>query len=325
MGTMGVLAAVLAVVVVLGILGLLARRHSATEAHSVEGYRHTLSTLQEIRSRAAPTSVRVGDRGGLTGDRGAGGGTGDGATGGEAAGHQGVNGAAAGPRRGMVFDDATGTGGWHGDVRVTRRGQRRAMSAMNHGPRRVVGPILVTLILLALIGAVVEVGLHSRSHPKRPTADRTTRSTKATTKHAGHSPAQSTTHRRTTATTAGSTTPHKPRAHHTPTTTTPTAPPSFTAVSSSAYAATYTLPDASYTLSLATTTGPCWINVTGPGSAQLFTETMPAGTSHTVAANGPVQVVLGAPTVISVEVDGTPVVLPSGYQTPFTMTLQPGS
>src|SRR5271165_7117566 len=53
------LAVVVAAVVVLAVVAIWGlRRRGGDDVHSVEGYRHTLDTLQGIRSKT-PTSVRV--------------------------------------------------------------------------------------------------------------------------------------------------------------------------------------------------------------------------------------------------------------------------
>ena len=38
-----------------------------------------------------------------------------------------------------------------------------------------------------------------------------------------------------------------------------------------------------------------------------------------MAATGPLTLVVGAPTALAASVDGTPVTLPPGFHTPFTM------
>ena len=64
----------------------------------------------------------------------------------------------------------------------------------------------------------------------------------------------------------------------------------------------------------------CWVDVTDSASgATLFGRPL-ARVSDTVARrSGPVTVVIGAPTVLGVMVNGSAVALPAGFQTPFTM------
>ncbi len=79
----------------------------------------------------------------------------------------------------------------------------------------------------------------------------------------------------------------------------------------------------SYSLSLAATTGECWIEATNTATGSvLFTATLFSGQSHTIAATGPVTVIAGAPAAFSATVDGTAVSLPAGYQAPFTLKFQ---
>jgi hypothetical protein len=111
---------------------------------------------------------------------------------------------------------------------------------------------------------------------------------------------------------------------HQPPTTSTTVPPVVSAPSAAtANGATYTVGSATYTLALSATSGPCWVQVTDtPTGAVLFSTTLYAGQSHTLTVTGPVTVVAGAPSAFSATVDGTPVTLPSSYQTPFTLTFQ---
>jgi hypothetical protein len=79
----------------------------------------------------------------------------------------------------------------------------------------------------------------------------------------------------------------------------------------------------SYSLSLAATTGECWVEATNTATGSvLFTATLFSGQSHTVVATGPVTVIAGAPAAFSATVNGTAVTLPSGYQAPFTLSFQ---
>ena len=55
----------------------------------------------------------------------------------------------------------------------------------------------------------------------------------------------------------------------------------------------------------------------------LYTGTLFSGQSQTVAADGPVDVVAGAPGAFVATVNGTPVTLPPGSLAPFTLTFQP--
>ncbi len=75
-----------------------------------------------------------------------------------------------------------------------------------------------------------------------------------------------------------------------------------------------------YTLILSATSGACWVDVTSSAThAPLFTQTLQPGQHESLAVSGPATVVIGAPTVLSVSVNGSAVALPSGFMTPFTM------
>jgi hypothetical protein len=78
-----------------------------------------------------------------------------------------------------------------------------------------------------------------------------------------------------------------------------------------------------YSLTLAATTGECWVDVTNPATgAVLFTTTLQSGQSHAISATGPVTVIAGAPGAFAATVNGAPVTLPPGNQAPFTLTFQ---
>ena len=76
-----------------------------------------------------------------------------------------------------------------------------------------------------------------------------------------------------------------------------------------------------YTVTFTTTSGACWVDATSSATgATLFSGTLAAGTQHSFSATGPVTVIVGAPTVLKATVDGEAVVLPAGFQTPFTIS-----
>ena len=120
---------------------------------------------------------------------------------------------------------------------------------------------------------------------------------------------------------------HPTTVHHhratTATTTTTAPPPVSAATAATAHTATYTVATADYSLTLAATSGECWVEVTDPATgAVLFTTTLLSGQSHAIAATGPVTVIAGAPAVFTATVNGSPVTLPSGNQAPFTLNFQ---
>ncbi len=324
---MVMLGAVLVVAVVAGGIGLAIRRRATTEANSVEGYRSTLSTLRDIGSRSEQSGLRVDERrvGVEPGGSGAGV-TGDDQEDGTER-PIGYGRQISDPRSGLVFDDPGASRAFErnrrgplgtapGGVQLSPRGQHRALSAMNHGPRRVAGPILVVLTVLALGAVVAELGLHSR-HPKpAAVSDRS---------HTSHTSGTSHTSTGGNATRSHSSGAGRRSRRKTTPTTTSTIPTAFTAGNVTANGATYAVPAGTYTLSLATTNGPCWIMVTNSAGTTVFTETMPPNSQHRLSASGALQVDLGAPSVIDAEVDSRALVLPNGYRSPFTMTVQPAA
>ena len=50
----------------------------------------------------------------------------------------------------------------------------------------------------------------------------------------------------------------------------------------------------------------------------LLSGTLAAGETKSVTASGKTSIILGAPSAVHVTIDHQPVVLPAGYQTPFT-------
>ncbi|MGH9093049.1 MAG: RodZ domain-containing protein [Acidimicrobiales bacterium] len=328
---MTIVVAAVAVLVVVALVSWAVRRRTVDEVHSVDGYRHTLDTLQDIRTRSGGSTVRVLGGGATPGTAAPGpetAGTGSGGTGragttgdlerqgrpgGPPGGTPHVAGEAGGGRRsgrgGLVFDDQPPAPHGGASQRGDHRGEDRAISAMNHRPRRLGAPILVGLVVLALLAVVVYIGARSPHHGTPPaghgTGKGTTTTTAAGAGGGGHG--------------HGTTTTSAPR------TTTTTAPQTYTAVTSSATAASYTPPSGSYTVTLAATTGNCWVTVSSSSGSSLLSQTLTAGQSVPVTASGQTTIVVGAPSVVRVSIDHRPVVLPTGYQTPFTITLTPAS
>jgi hypothetical protein len=89
----------------------------------------------------------------------------------------------------------------------------------------------------------------------------------------------------------------------------------------SAQSATYDVADTTFTVTLTATSGACWVDATSSATGTtLFSGTLAAGVQHSFSATGPVTLIVGAPTVLHATVDGDAVVLPPGFQTPFTMS-----
>ena len=163
-----------------------------------------------------------------------------------------------------------------------------AIGFMNHRPRRLLAPGLAVLAVLVLVVVLLVFGSH-RATPRHHAA----------------------------ATTSRTTTPH--------TSTTTTAPlPAVSAPQvTSASDATYAVASSNFTLVVSATSSECWISVTGPTGASVFSGVLAAGQQQTIPATGLVSVEIGAPSSFTATVNGSPVTLPSGYQTPLTLHFTP--
>jgi hypothetical protein len=110
----------------------------------------------------------------------------------------------------------------------------------------------------------------------------------------------------------------------TATTTTTTVPLAFAATSSTATTASYTMTADDYTVTVAATTGNCWVQVRSMATgATPLAMTLTPGEHQTVKLNGITTLLLGAPSAATVTIASEPVLLPSGYGVPFTMTFNP--
>lgn len=203
-----------------------------------------------------------------------------------------------GTTEGSVFEDA----GLRAPLTAARTGRHdRAMSAMNRRPRRMGAPVAVGVVVLILLAGVVAVGARSRHHTPTHSADAPT-STTVVTSHHSRSPANRTT-----------------------STTTTTAPTRFLPADATSVSATYRPPANVYSVTLATGTSQCWVTVSSATGASLLSTTLSPGEKKTLSVTGGAKVVIGAPSALRVTLDHEPVVLPTGYGTPFTMTLQPAT
>jgi hypothetical protein len=197
-----------------------------------------------------------------------------------------------------VFEDA----GLRAPLTTPRTGRHdRAMSAMNRRPRRMGAPVAVGVVVLAVLAGVVVVGARSRHHTPTHSAD-VPASTTAVTSH--HS---------------------TPPANRTTSTTTTTVPTRFLPADASSLSATYRPPANVYSVTLAAGTSQCWVTVSSATGASLLSTTLSPGEKKTLSVTGGAKVVIGAPSALTVTLDHEPVVLPTGYGTPFTMTLQPAT
>ncbi len=192
-------------------------------------------------------------------------------------------------------------------------GNDKAMHSIDRRPRRLGGPLAAIGVVTVLIVVLIVTGLHSNTTPPRKGSSTPTTTTAV--------------HASTTVPAHGAT-PPAGRGHHgrvATTSTTTTAPPVVSAATAAtAHGATYDVTAGTYTLSLAASSGECWVQAQNPATGSiLFSGTLFSGQSHIVSATGPVAVIAGAPGDFAATVDGVPVTLPQGSLAPFTLTFQP--
>jgi hypothetical protein len=325
------IAALVAVVVVAGMVAVvLLRRRSYDDVHSVEHYHRQLHTLEEMREHTAPAPDSAGGAG-----KGASGASGASAASGVAEASA-TSARTAGSGSSTVrltdrdqpvvppppppsvpesaarvrFDD-TAPAEDHGDGARTAfpHPDDKAMHSIERPPWRL-GTFVAIGVVVVLVAVLIVTGLHSTT----PTHHRGS-STATTTAHT-----PSTVSGHTGSKAAGHGAPH--HGHGAVTTTTTTAAPAVSAPSAvTARGATYQVSASAYSLSLAASSGECWVEATNPSTnAVLFSGTLLSGQSHIVAATGPVTVIAGAPGAFVATVNGVPVTLPTGSQAPFTLT-----
>jgi hypothetical protein len=293
----GEIVAVVAVAVALT-LALLTRRMAHDDVHSVEGYHRSIHTLESINAHpAVPTA---------TTESGLDAATVHSESAVRVVGTPSVrvtdapSSAAQSGRplpvmhldAPLLFDDAGPSAPVAHDLPVNRD---KAMGSINHRPRRLAAPATAVAVVIVLVVVLLLTGSHAVAPQPRHHLGR---SGKSTTAHAGRN--------------AGGTT--------TANSTSPTSPPVVVPQSGTSRGATYAVPGGTFTLAFSATSGACWVDALNPTSgATLFSGTLEPGQQHSLVASGPVTVVLGAPTVLAVSVNGGSVALPSGFQSPFTM------
>jgi hypothetical protein len=92
--------------------------------------------------------------------------------------------------------------------------------------------------------------------------------------------------------------------------------------SASSVAADYTTPTGNYTVALQAS-GLCWVEATMASTgAVVWTGTLQSGQAHSIPATGSLIVRLGAPNDVDVTLNGTSVLLPSGFASPFDLRFQ---
>ena len=101
------------------------------------------------------------------------------------------------------------------------------------------------------------------------------------------------------------------------------APAGLVAISSSSTAATYQVSDAPFTVTVSTTSGPCWLEATDASDGQLLWEgTLAPGQSQTVSSPAGLLLRLGNSPVTTVTEGGQVVNLPAGAAVVFDLDFQ---
>ena len=106
------------------------------------------------------------------------------------------------------------------------------------------------------------------------------------------------------------------------TTPAPTTAALLAPTTASAHRATYSVQTSNYTVAIGAS-GLCWVMATNAATgAVVWTGTLGAGVSRSVAATGNLDLRLGAASAVAVTVDGTPVQLPAGFQSPLDLVFE---
>jgi Domain of unknown function (DUF4115) len=332
-----ILVVALIVVVVCGLAAWALRRRGGDDVHSVDGYRSTLHTLEELGKPLPSARAR---RGGS--DQG----NPDPTTAGssvpssdplpashafrpgstvriqrehepieDASGDVSAAGLIAGsnpsPDRAgaapapLVFSDGSLSQPETIASRSSRHGDR-AMSAMNHRPRHWGAPVAAVIVVLLLVGALLVLGSHHHA-PRHADGASTSTSLSHTKENSGA---------------------HHGGTKHTSTTVTSpptTVPAQFTpSPGATANDATYVAPAGNVSLVVSVASGACWVEVHDVATGHtLLAMTIESGAQQTITTTGATTILLGAPSEVTVTLNGKPVVLPTGAQSPLTLTFQP--
>ncbi len=288
-------AIVAAVVVVMLAALLLTRRLGRNDVHSVEGYHRSIHTLESINAHPAVPGIAAESGFGTKSTFP------DSAI--RVAGSASVRVTEATPvppvppppvtssDTPVTFDDA---GPQPPIVHEPVGNRDKAMGSINHRPRRLAAPATAVAVVIVLVVVLLLTGSHTVAPQPR---------------HHGGSSSRNVTLPRVDP---------GPRATNTTSTSSPqvVVPQSTTGRS-----ATYDVAGTNYTLAFSATSGLCWVDVTNSTSGTtLFEKTLAPGEQHSLAVSGPVTVVIGAPTVMALLVNGSAVALPSGFHTPFTVS-----
>jgi len=290
---------VVAVVVAALAAAFFTRRLSHDDEHSVDGYHRSLHTLEHINEHPTVSSVDAGSGHGVKAAYP------ESAV--RLAGTPTVRvtdlrvpsvppvppPSTVDPDVAVSFDDAGPPSGNPPPVVASRD---KAMSSINHRPRRLAAPALAVAAVIVLIIVLLVTGSHTvppvHHHSVPPAGGR-----------------------------SNSSGPKSHRTKEAETTSTTQPPPVSLPQASTSRGATYEVSDRDFTLALSATSGACWVDATSTASGStLFTGTLQAGERQAFEATGPVTLIIGAQTVLVASVDGITVALPSGFQTPFTMS-----
>lgn len=262
------------------------RRRGSDEMHSVAGYQHRLERLEEVRRRQGG-SVRV--VGGTTPNPGT--------PSQPVVGEDGrIEISSSASRRRPVDESgepprSPGRSPGRPQPATYRRGRDVSIARMSHRPRRLGAPIAAAVVVIVLVTGLAIAGAHSRPHGTTTT----------------------TTHKRNTRPTQSTTTTTAPR------------PTTFTPSSTNSEGGSYALPFPSYTLSFKATTGNCYVQITNASGQTPYAQVLDAGATYQLVLTGNSQVVLGAPSSVTVQVDRTPVTFPTPLPAPLHLTFEASS
>ena len=276
--------AVLLAVAVLGGLAVWSlRRRRSDEMHSVAGYEHRRERLEELRRRQGGSVRVIGSTAPRSGPEAQPG-----------VGEHGRIEISSSTSRRRVFDDvAPPDPGKPPPPMTYRRPPDTSIARMSHRSRRLGAPIAAAVAVIVLVTGLAIAGAHSR------TPHSTTTTTIKSKKH--HS---------TTATTG-------PTRQTTPTTAVPT---TFSPASTNGSGATYSLPFASYTVSFDASSGACYVQITNSSGSTPYAQTLNQGSTYQIVLSGTSEVTLGAPSDVTVQIDGTPLDFPTPLPAPLHLT-----
>jgi RodZ C-terminal domain len=103
---------------------------------------------------------------------------------------------------------------------------------------------------------------------------------------------------------------------------TTTAPPQLQPATSTSATAAYAAPASAYMVQLSAS-GPCWVLASETATGQvLWMGLLDPGQTKQIPATGSLFLRLGAAYDVTVSLDGEPVILPAGHQSPFDVTFQ---